>query len=157
MAWLQEWQTLPYTSPYSDALGLDPRTDVSEKRIVGVFHELLHLTLEKKAKRRNVSNLRKLLGLPQKFTKVFECHPGIFYLSQKLGTQTVVLRKAYCGGRDVLIKHPLVEIRERYVAMMRAHQKEMEMVGPRSGEVCDFNSGSFSEDDSDEVIDAPFS
>ncbi|KAG1363816.1 protein WHAT'S THIS FACTOR 9, mitochondrial [Cocos nucifera] len=141
MAWLQEWQTLSYTSPYSDASGLDPRTDVSEKRIVGVFHELLHLTLGKKTERRNVSNLRKPLGLPQKFTKVFERHPGIFYISQKLGTQTVVLKEAYCGGRDLLIKHPLVEIRERYVAMMRARmptterrapRKEMEMVGLRT-------------------------
>ncbi|XP_017701959.1 protein WHAT'S THIS FACTOR 9, mitochondrial [Phoenix dactylifera] len=181
MAWLQEWQTLPYTSPYSDASGLDPRTDVSEKRIVGVFHELLHLTLGKKTERRNVSNLRKPLGLPQKFTKVFERHPGIFYLSQKLGTQTVVLREAYGGGRDLLIKHPLVEIRERYMAMMRAgmpargrraHQKEMEMVGPGTGDthtmdadrdddsggyasveessgICDLDSDSFSEDDSD--------
>ncbi|XP_029121930.1 protein WHAT'S THIS FACTOR 9, mitochondrial [Elaeis guineensis] len=188
MAWLQEWQTLPYTSPYSDASGLDPRTDVSEKRIVGVFHELLHLTLGKKTERRNVSNLRKPLGLPQKFTKVFERHPGIFYLSQKLGTQTVVLREAYCGGRDLLIKHPLVEIRERYLAMMRAgmpargrrtppKEMEMELGGPGTGdtptmdadkddnsggytsssEICDFYSDSFSEDDSDEVIDAPFS
>ncbi|KAK6919621.1 Plant organelle RNA recognition domain [Dillenia turbinata] len=39
MAWLLEWQKLPYTSPYLDASLLDPRTDVSEKRIVGVFHE----------------------------------------------------------------------------------------------------------------------
>lgn len=181
MAWLQEWQTLPYTSPYSDASGLDPRTDVSEKRIVGVFHELLHLTLGKKTERRNVSNLRKPLGLPQKFTKVFERHPGIFYLSQKLGTQTVVLREAYCGGRDLLIKHPLLEIRESYVEMIRAgmpargrrarqKEKEMEMVGPGTGDTHtmgadkDYNSpggyhtssDSDSDSDSDGVIDAPF-
>ncbi|XP_072953714.1 protein WHAT'S THIS FACTOR 9, mitochondrial [Typha angustifolia] len=118
--WLKEWQTLPYTSPYADASALDPRTDVSEKRIVGVFHELLHLTVAKKTERRNVSNLRKPLGLPQKFTKVFERHPGIFYLSQKLATQTVVLREAYGGARELINKHPLVAIREEYAAMMRA-------------------------------------
>lgn len=118
MKWLEEWQRLPYTSPYVDASHLDPRTDVSEKRIVGVFHELLHLTLQKKTERNNVSNLRKPLELPQKFTKVFERHPGIFYISMKGGTQTIVLREAY--DRNQLIeKHPLGHIREKFANMMK--------------------------------------
>uniref|UniRef100_A0A0A9G9R8 PORR domain-containing protein n=1 Tax=Arundo donax TaxID=35708 RepID=A0A0A9G9R8_ARUDO len=122
MAWLREWQTLPYTSPYADASSLDRRTDVSEKRNVGVFHELLHLTVAKRTERRNMSNMRKLLGMPQKFTKVFERHPGIFYLSRVLGTQTVVLREAYGGGSQLLEMHahPLVAIREEYSTMMKA-------------------------------------
>lgn len=119
MGWLEEWQRLPYTSPYSDASHLDPRTDVSEKRIVGVFHELLHLTIQKKTERKNVSNLRKPLSLPQKFTKVFERHPGIFYISKKCDTQTVVLREAY-NRQQLLHKHPLVDIREKYATMMRS-------------------------------------
>lgn len=117
MKWLEEWQRLPYTSPYSDASHLDPRTDASEKRIVGVFHELLHLTLQKKTERKNVSNLRKPLSCPQKFTKVFERHPGIFYISKKCDTQTVVLREAY-DRQQLLQKHPVVEIRERFTNMM---------------------------------------
>ncbi|CAN4119640.1 unnamed protein product [Withania somnifera] len=118
MKWLEEWQKLPYTSPYVDASHLDSRTDVSEKRLVGVFHELLHLTLQKKTERNNVSNLRKPLELPQKFTKVFERHPGIFYISMKGDTQTIVLREAY--DRNQLIeKHPLVHIREKFTNMMK--------------------------------------
>ncbi|CAN0910004.1 Protein WHAT'S THIS FACTOR 9, mitochondrial [Linum grandiflorum] len=116
--WLEEWQKLPYTSPYDDPSHLDVRTDVSEKRIVGVFHELLHLCLEKKTERKNVSNLRKALRLPQKFTRVFERHPGIFYISKKCDTQTVVLREAYDRGR-LLYEHPLVEIRGKYARLMR--------------------------------------
>lgn len=118
MEWLNEWQKLPYTSPYVDASHLDPRTDVSEKRIVGVFHELLHLTILRKIERRNVSNLRGPLAMPQKFTKVFERHPGIFYISMKGGTQTVVLREAYDRG-NLIEKHPLADIREKYVSMMK--------------------------------------
>ncbi|XP_048334185.2 protein WHAT'S THIS FACTOR 9, mitochondrial [Ziziphus jujuba] len=121
MDWLREWQTLPYTSPYLGASHLDPRTDVSEKRIVGVFHELLHLTIQKKTERKNVSNLRKPLALPQKFTKVFERHPGIFYISKKCDTQTVILREAY-EGQQLLQKHPLLEIRERFATMLREGQ-----------------------------------
>ncbi|KAJ0716997.1 putative plant organelle RNA recognition domain-containing protein [Helianthus annuus] len=116
--WLEEWQTLPYTSPYTDSSHLDSRTDVSEKRIVGVFHELLHLTVEKKTERQNVSNLRKPLNLPQKFTKVFERHPGIFYISKKNDTQTVVLREAYDGDR-LVHKHPISEIRNKFACLMK--------------------------------------
>ncbi|WRX20933.1 Plant organelle RNA recognition domain - like 10 [Theobroma cacao] len=93
---------------------LDPRTGVSEKRI----HELLHLRTEKKTIRQNVSNLRKLLSLPQKFTKVFERHPGIVYISKMCDTQTVVLREAYDCQRHIQ-RHPLVDIRERFASMMR--------------------------------------
>ncbi|XP_071700040.1 protein WHAT'S THIS FACTOR 9, mitochondrial-like [Rutidosis leptorrhynchoides] len=115
--WLEEWQKLPYTSPYFDSSHLDSRTDVSEKRIVGVFHELLHLTIEKKTERKNVSNLRKPLNLPQKFTKVFERHPGIFYISKKNNTQTVVLREAY-DGRQLINRHPISEIRDKFACLM---------------------------------------
>lgn len=118
MEWLKEWQKLPYTSPYADASHLDPRTDVSEKRIVGVFHELLHLTLHKQTERKNVSNLRRPLSLPQKFTKAFERHPGIFYISKKIDTQTVVLREAYYGQEPVQ-NHPLVQIREKFASLMK--------------------------------------
>ncbi|KAJ1279351.1 hypothetical protein BS78_04G148900 [Paspalum vaginatum] len=91
VAWLREWQKLPYTSPYADASGLDRRTDVSEKRNVGVFHELLHLTVAKRTERQNVSNMRKLLGMPQKFTKLLEKHA-----------------------------HPLASIREEYSTLLKA-------------------------------------
>ncbi|PWA99680.1 ubiquitin carboxyl-terminal hydrolase family protein [Artemisia annua] len=116
--WLEEWQRLKYTSPYKDASHLDSRTDVSEKRVVGVFHELLHLMVEKKTERKNVSNLRKPLNLPQKFTKVFERHPGIFYISKKNNTQTVVLREAYDGHR-LVEKHPISEIRDKFACLMK--------------------------------------
>ncbi|KVH85044.1 protein WHAT'S THIS FACTOR 1 [Cynara cardunculus var. scolymus] len=116
--WLEEWQRLPYTSPYYDSSHLDSRTDVSEKRIVGVFHELLHLTVQKKTERQNVSNLRKPLNLPQKFTKVFERHPGIFYISKKNNTQTVVLREAY-DRHQLVHKHPISEIRDRFACLMK--------------------------------------
>lgn len=119
MEWLNEWHELPYTSPYADAKHLDPRTDVSEKRVVGVFHELLHLTILRRIERKNVSNLRAPLAMPQKFTKAFERHPGIFYISKKGATQTVVLREAYDHGQ-LIEKHPLADIWEKYASMMKS-------------------------------------
>ncbi|XAR67834.1 hypothetical protein NMG60_11002757 [Bertholletia excelsa] len=118
MRWLEDWQRLPYISPYSDSSHLDRRTDISEKRIVGVFHELLYLTLQMRTERKNVSNLRKPLALPQKFTKVFERHPGIFYISMKCDTQTVLLREAY-DGQQLIRKHPVVDVREKFSNLMQ--------------------------------------
>ncbi|KAI8548583.1 hypothetical protein RHMOL_Rhmol07G0283900 [Rhododendron molle] len=92
--------------------------DTSKKWIVGVFHEFLHLIIQKKTERKNVSNLRKPLDLPQKFTKVFERHPGIFYISKKSNTQSVVLKEAY-DRQQLIQKHPLVDIRARYSNMMQ--------------------------------------
>lgn len=125
VAWLEEWQRLPYTSPYDHAAiaMLDPRTDAAEKRMVALFHELLHLMVGKKTERANLSNLGRPLGLPYRFSKVFGRHPGVFYLSQKLATQTVVLREGYAGA-ELLEKHPLVEIRESYAALMRVGRED---------------------------------
>lgn len=182
MAWLNEWQQLPYTSPYADPSGLDPRTDESEKRIVGVFHELLYQTITKRTDRKNVSNLRKPLQLPQKFTKVFGRHPGIFYISQKCATQTVVLKEAY-EGQDLVQKHPLVEIRERFATMMRtgklnrsrglykkvpndnvggencklwdASEDDDDSNGLNEGYECNSDDDLLSDDDIDEAVDSP--
>lgn len=170
MNWLKEWQKLPYTSPYCDASHLDLCTDVSEKRIVGVFHELLHLTLQKKTERKNVSNLRKPFSMPQKFTKVFERHPGIFYISKKDNTQTVILREAYDGDK-LLQKHPLVSIRERFASILRkgqldrsrglykkdpsghVHHDEMDETLYSSEEASDYNLHSEYDSESDGLID----
>lgn len=152
--WLEEWQKLPYTSPYVDAKHLDPRTDLSEKRNVGVFHELLHLTIHKKIERKNVSNLRKPLGLPQKFTKAFERHPWIFYISKKCNTQTVVLREAYDCDR-LIQKHLMVDIREKYATMMKLgfldrsrglHKKDKGLENNEQRKMIQFSS---EDDDSD--------
>lgn len=169
MAWLNEWQQLPYTSPYADPSNLDPRTDESEKRNVGIFHELLHLTITKRTERKNVSNLRKPLQLPQKFTKVFERHPGIFYISQKCDTQTVMLREAY-EGPDLVQKHPLIGVRERYASLMRTgmlnrsrgfykkvlnEESDSDSNGLNQHYECKSDYYSLSEDDTNEEVNAP--
>ncbi|CAA6659715.1 unnamed protein product [Spirodela intermedia] len=150
VAWLEEWQRLPYTSPYDHAAiaMLDPRTDAAEKRVVALFHELLHLTVGKKTERANLSNLRGPLGLPFRFSKVFGRHPGVFYLSQKLATQTVVLREGY-AGTELVEKHPLVEIRESYVALMRVGREDERDAGAGAfaGEAALNDSSSSPDDD----------
>ncbi|KAF0912081.1 hypothetical protein E2562_012980 [Oryza meyeriana var. granulata] len=52
--WLEEFQMLPYVSPYEDFSHIDRSSDVSEKRVVGVLHELLSLFVTCSAERRRL-------------------------------------------------------------------------------------------------------
>ncbi|CAL9761003.1 unnamed protein product [Musa acuminata subsp. burmannicoides] len=115
--WLDEWQKLPYISPYEDASHLVPKSDLAEKWMVAKLHEVLHLFVPKKTEKENLVLLGEHLGLSPGFRKVITQHPGIFYVSNKLKTQTVVLREAY--RRDLLVdKHPLMGLRYQYIHLM---------------------------------------
>lgn len=116
--WLQQFQKLPYISPYQDFLSLDPNSDISEKRVVGVLHELLSLFVEHAAERKKILCLKKYLGLPQKFHKAFERHPHMFYLSLRNKTCTAILKEAYCDKLAVQ-RHPLLKVRKKYINLMK--------------------------------------
>ncbi|KAG0457907.1 hypothetical protein HPP92_023064 [Vanilla planifolia] len=121
--WLEEFQRIPYVSPYEEFSSLDPNSDISEKRVVGVLHELLCLFVDNSAERRKLLCLKKFLGLPQKFHKAFERHPHVFYLLLKSKTCFVVLKEAYCGCTTTEIeRHPMLETRNQYVKLMSKSQ-----------------------------------
>ncbi|XP_047334152.1 protein WHAT'S THIS FACTOR 9, mitochondrial [Impatiens glandulifera] len=117
-AWMEEFQRLPYISPYEDSSRLDPNSEIMEKRVVGVLHELLSLTIHKKTKRNYLRSLRQELNLPEKFTRIFTRYPGIFYLSLKCKTTTVALKEGYRRGR-LVNPHPLVRLRDKFYYVMR--------------------------------------
>ncbi|CAN6303273.1 unnamed protein product [Urochloa humidicola] len=117
--WLEGFQRLPYVSPYEDFSHINRGSDVSEKRAVGVLHELLSLFVTCSAERRRLLCLRQHLGLPQKFHLVFERHPHVFYLLLKEKTCFVVLKEAYMAWGDTAIgEHPMLEVRKKYVELM---------------------------------------
>ncbi|CAL1370795.1 unnamed protein product [Linum trigynum] len=118
-AWMDEFQKLPYISPYDDASGrIDPESELMEKRVVGVLHEFLSLTIHKKTKRNYLRSLREELILPHKFTRMFTRYPGIFYLSLKCKTTTVALREGYRRGK-LAEPHPLARLRDKFYHVMR--------------------------------------
>ncbi|GAB4848106.1 hypothetical protein Ancab_002770 [Ancistrocladus abbreviatus] len=125
--WTEEWQCLPYISPYEDAFHLAPSSDQAEKWTVAVLHELLSLLVSKKTELRNIFRLGDYLGFGMRFKKAVVHHPGIFYVSNKIRTQTVVLREAY--RKDFLQeKHPLMGMRHRYIYLMsKSNRQEKEM------------------------------
>ncbi|KAJ8534259.1 hypothetical protein K7X08_007583 [Anisodus acutangulus] len=116
--WLDEFQRLPFVSPYEDYSGLDPNSDIAEKRVVGVLHELLSLFVEHAAERKKLLCLRKYLGLPQKVHKAFERHPHIFNLSLMNKTCTAILKEAYCD-KGAIEGHPLAKVRRKYINLMK--------------------------------------
>ncbi|KAL2460532.1 Ubiquitin carboxyl-terminal hydrolase family protein [Abeliophyllum distichum] len=118
MEWVEEWQNLPYISPYENAFHLAPNSDQAEKWAVGVIHELLSLLLSKKTERENIFHLGEFLGFTRlRFKKALVHFPGIFYVSNKIRTQTVVLREEY--KKNVLIeRHPLMGMRNKYINLM---------------------------------------
>ncbi|KAG8052178.1 hypothetical protein GUJ93_ZPchr0001g31335 [Zizania palustris] len=117
--WLEGFQKLPYVSPYEDFSCIDRNSDVSEKRVLGVLHELLSLFVTCSAERRRLLCLRKHLGLPQKFHRVFERHPHVFYLLLKEKSCFVILKEAYMAGGDTAIdEHPMLEVWRKYAGLM---------------------------------------
>ncbi|KAJ4849581.1 hypothetical protein Tsubulata_019346 [Turnera subulata] len=117
-AWMEEFQKLPYISPYEDSRRIDPNSELMEKRVVGVLHELLSLTIHKKTKRNYLRSLRDELILPHKFTRLFTRYPGIFYLSLKCKTTTVALREGYQRGK-LVNPHPIARLRDKFYHVMR--------------------------------------
>lgn len=117
-AWMDEFQKLPYISPYEDSRHIDPNSELMEKRAVGVLHEFLSLTIHKKTKRNYFRSLREELNIPHKFTRLFTRYPGIFYLSLKCKTTTITLKEAYKRGK-LINPHPLVHLRAKVYHAMR--------------------------------------
>ncbi|KFK28987.1 hypothetical protein AALP_AA7G073900 [Arabis alpina] len=120
--WVDQWQNLPYISPYENAFHLGHSSDQAEKWAVAVLHELLWLLVSKKTETENVLCLGDYLGFGIRFKKALVHHPGIFYMSHKIRTQTVVLREAYHKA-FLIEKHPLMGMRHRYIYLMSKSER----------------------------------
>ncbi|CAN8230708.1 unnamed protein product [Cochlearia groenlandica] len=120
--WIDTWQNLPYISPYENAFHLGQSSDQAEKWTVAVLHELLYLLVSKKTETENVLCLGEYLGFGTRFKKALVHHPGMFYLSHKIRTQTVVLREGYHKA-FLLERHPLMGMRHQYIYLMSKSER----------------------------------
>ncbi|CAJ1953283.1 unnamed protein product [Sphenostylis stenocarpa] len=121
--WLREWQRLPYVSPYENVSHLSPTSDESDRWVVGVLHEILHVFVGKKTEKDSLLELGEWLGLRSRFKRALSQHPGIFYVSSKVGTYTVVLREGYKRGA-LIGDHPVMNLRNQYVHLMNSVSEE---------------------------------
>ncbi|XP_074344095.1 protein WHAT'S THIS FACTOR 1 homolog, chloroplastic [Apium graveolens] len=115
--WIRDWMELPYVSPYEDVSNLDQASREMEKRTVGVFHELLSLSLYKRIPVPILGKFCEEYRFSNAFSTVFTRHSGIFYMSLKGGIKTAMLREAY--KEDQLIdRDPLLEIKDKFVELL---------------------------------------
>ena len=147
--WIRDWMELPYISPYEDASNLDQASREMEKRTVGVFHELLSLSLYKRIPVPILGKFCEEYRFSNAFSTAFTRHSGIFYMSLKGGIKTAMLREAYKDDQ-LIDRDPLLEIKDKFVELLdeghrkraeqlraqrEAIQKDMELVAKRDGEL----------------------
>ncbi|CAK7323594.1 unnamed protein product [Dovyalis caffra] len=130
--WLSDWQKIPYFSPYENAMHLGPNTDESDRWAVGLLHEVLNLSVSKKVEKDTLLCLGEWLGIRSRFKRALLHHPGIFYLSSKIGTYTVVLKEGYKRGL-LIEKNPVVDIRNQYIHLMHTDVEEHKSISIPGG------------------------
>lgn len=146
--WVRDWMELDYVSPYEDVSQLDQASREMEKRTVGVFHELLSLSLHKRVPVPILGKFSDEYRFSNAFSSVFTRHSGIFYMSLKGGIKTAMLREAYKGDK-LIDRDPLLQIKDKFAELLeegwrvRAEQlrhhreavnKDMEMMAMKNVE-----------------------
>ncbi|KAL5728719.1 hypothetical protein ACHQM5_001769 [Ranunculus cassubicifolius] len=123
-SWEKSWERFnefngtPYVSPYVNGREFVEGSREMEKRAVGLLHELLSLSLWKKASILKLDHFRREFVLPEKLNVFLLRHPGIFYVSNKYQIYTVILREGY-NGSELIDKDPLVVVKERFGELMQ--------------------------------------
>ncbi|KAF8706453.1 hypothetical protein HU200_030725 [Digitaria exilis] len=115
---LKNWQRLPYTKPY-EKNDSHPIHNVErlEKRIVGILHEFLSLTLEKMIPLERLSHFRRVFAMEVNLRELLLKHPGIFYISTKGSAQTVILRESYNKG-CLVEPNPVYDVRRKMLDLI---------------------------------------
>jgi hypothetical protein len=115
---LKNWQRLPYTKPY-ERKALHPIHNVErlEKRIVGILHELLSLTVEKMIPLERLSHFRRVFAMEVNLQELLLKYPGIFYISTKGSAQTVILRESYSKG-CLIEPNPIYNVRRKMLHLI---------------------------------------
>lgn len=113
---LEKWQKMEFPSPYLNARRFDIADPKARKRVVGVLHELLSLTMEKRLTSAQLDAFHAELRLPAKLLLCLIKHHGMFYLTNKGAKSTVILKEAY-DGSSLIEKCPLLLFRDKFVAL----------------------------------------
>ncbi|CAI9103953.1 OLC1v1002551C1 [Oldenlandia corymbosa var. corymbosa] len=114
---LQRWQKMEFPSPYLNAKRFDISSDPkARKRLVGVLHEFLSLTMEKRLTSAQLEAFHSEYRLPARLLLCLIKHHGIFYLTNKGAKSTVILKEGY-DGSDLVDKCPLLLFRDKFIAL----------------------------------------
>lgn len=115
---------LPLVSPYSDGSKLDVWTLEAEKYRVGLIHEFLNLTLEKRASIHHLVEFKEEFSLTKHTYHMLVKQPRAFYLAGTEMNWVVFLKDGYERDGVLIHKDPQVLFNEKLYKY--AQIKEME-------------------------------
>lgn len=118
--------TLPLVSPYSDGASLDLWSLEAEKYRVGVIHEFLSLTLEKRASIHHIVEFKEELSLTKHTYAMLLKQPRSFYLAGTEMNWVVFLKDAYGEDGVLMNKDPLVLFNEKLCEFADKQKLELE-------------------------------
>ncbi|KAK9725561.1 hypothetical protein RND81_05G153700 [Saponaria officinalis] len=113
---LQRWQRMEFPSPYLNARRFDQADPKTRKRVVGVLHELLSLTISKRMTSVQMHAFNSELYLPARLILCLIKHHGIFYITNKGVRSTVFLKEAY-DGSNLIDKCPILRFNDKFIAL----------------------------------------
>jgi hypothetical protein len=91
---------------------------MAEKQLIGVLHEVLSLSVERRMVVPIIGKFCEEYRLSNAFANAFTTHLGIFNVPLKGGIKMAVLREAYDEDGDLVDRDPLIVLKERFVATM---------------------------------------
>ncbi|XP_051120747.1 protein WHAT'S THIS FACTOR 1 homolog, chloroplastic [Andrographis paniculata] len=109
--------TLPLVSPYMDGSKLDQWTLEAEKYRVGIIHEFLNLTLEKRAYIHNIVEFKEEFSLTKHTYRMLQQQPRTFYLAGTEMNWCVFLKDAYGKDGELIDKDPQVVFNEKLYSL----------------------------------------
>ncbi|CAH2070634.1 unnamed protein product [Thlaspi arvense] len=119
---LNQLNTLPLVSPYSDGWKHDVWTLEAEKYRVGILHEFLSLTLEKRASIHHIVEFKDEFSLTRQTYQMLKKQPTAFYLAGTEMNWTVFLKDGYDANGVLIGKDPQVVFNEKLYKYADMHQ-----------------------------------
>lgn len=118
--------TLPLVSPYSDGASLDLWTLEAEKYRVGVIHEFLNLTLEKRASIHHIVEFKEELSLTKHTYQMLLKQPRTFYLAGTEMNWVVFLKEGYGEDGKLINQDPQLDFNEKLYKYAEMQEMESE-------------------------------
>ncbi|KAG7552463.1 Plant organelle RNA recognition domain [Arabidopsis thaliana x Arabidopsis arenosa] len=123
---LNQLNTFPLVSPYSDGWKFDVWTLEAEKYRVGIVHEFLNLTLEKRASIHHIVEFKDEFSLTRQTYLMLKKQPTTFYLAGTEMNWTVFLKDGYDENGVLISKDPQVVFNEKLYKYADMQQMEVD-------------------------------
>ncbi|XP_007018752.2 PREDICTED: protein ROOT PRIMORDIUM DEFECTIVE 1 [Theobroma cacao] len=117
--------TLPLVSPYSDGWKLDLWSLEAEKYRVGIIHEFLSLTLEKRALIHHIVEFKEEFSLTRQTYEMLKRQPWTFYLAGTEMNWAVFLKDGYDENGNLIEKDPQVLFNEKLYKFAQMQDEEL--------------------------------